>query len=161
MFADGYFSLSFAEALGLSVTIVSVYFVIVQLRETRLASQMEGMISLANFEASKRMEAKALTNLITSEEWEKLTAEESFALIKENEGYWDGALNYSEAYELIGNLAKSGALDINIAYEQFGWSLPSAYRQLEKAIDETRKEFGPELQANWEWLTIEFEKMSA
>ena len=161
MFADGYFSISFEAVLGFAITLVSVWFVVRQLNETRLASQMEGMISLANFEASKRREAKEFLRFTESEDWKKLTAEEAFSLVKENEEYWDGAYSLSEAYELIGNLVKSKALDINIAYQHFGWILPLTYRQLEKVTVEARKEFGPKLQENWEWLTIEFEKMDS
>ena len=48
MFADGYFSLSFAEAVGFVVTIVSVYLIVRQLNETKLASQMEGIMQLGD-----------------------------------------------------------------------------------------------------------------
>jgi hypothetical protein len=68
MFADGYFTLRFGEVLGLIVTIVSVYFVVKQLREAKLASQMEGMLGLSEIEAKKRREGQALESLVGSDE---------------------------------------------------------------------------------------------
>ena len=78
MFADGYFSISFEAVLGFAITLVSVWFVVRQLNETRLASQMEGMISLAIFEAGKRREGKEVLELTESEDWKKLSGEEAF-----------------------------------------------------------------------------------
>ena len=43
MFNEGYLSISFEALLGLTVTIVSVWLVVKQLRKTNLASQMEGL----------------------------------------------------------------------------------------------------------------------
>jgi hypothetical protein len=46
MFADGYFFISFEAVMGFAITLVSVWFVVKQLNETRLASQMEGLLTL-------------------------------------------------------------------------------------------------------------------
>ena len=46
MVSDGYFSISFEGILGFLVTLVSVGLIIKQLSEARLASQMEGYLTL-------------------------------------------------------------------------------------------------------------------
>ena len=161
MFADGYFSLSFAEVLGLLVTIASVYFVVKQLREAKLASQMEGVIAIQQMERKHIKSAKPLYELLETDEWQDLDGEEAYSMIKNTDAYWDGYLEYVATYGLLSNLVRAKAIDIHLAYEQWGFFVPSRWRALEKFTFMLREKMGtPTLNDNWEWLAIEFGKMS-
>ena len=161
MFAEGYFSLSFAEVIGFLVTIVSVYYLGRQLREAKLASQFEGMISLSQISADVYQQSQSLVDLIRSEEWKALTDDDAHALIQSNKDYQEGWHALSSFNELVGNMVKSGALDMRIAYEDQGYFLPASWRGLEKYARARRKELSVDaLFDNWEWLAKEFEKMN-
>ena len=161
MFADGYFSLSFAEVLGLLVTIVSVYFVVKQLREAKLASQMESVIALVEMGRKHMSSVKPLNELINSGEWQDLDGEEAHSVIMKTDAYWDGYLEYVSTYELLGGLVKTKAIDIRLANETWGIYVPSRWRALEKFTFMLReKEGDPTINDNWEWLASEFEKLN-
>lgn len=161
MFADGYFSLSFAELIGFAITIVSVWLVIRQLNETRLASQMEGAISLATMAADMEKQVKALVDFTLLEEWEKLDDEDAYAAISRNDEYMEGYLKHANIFGLTGGLVRAGALDLHVAEEQFGYFLPVRWRRFEKFTRVLRKKFGEEMNENWEWLALEFEKLQS
>jgi hypothetical protein len=161
MFAGGYFSLSFAEVVGLLVTIVSVYFVVKQLREAKLASQMEGVIAIQLMERKHIKSAKQLNELLETDEWQDLDGEEAHSMIKNTDAYWDGYLEYAATYGLLSGLVRAKAIDIHLAYEQWGFYVPSRWRTLEKFTYILREKLGNStINDNWEWLASEFEKLN-
>jgi hypothetical protein len=159
MITFGSLSISLAEVLGLIVTIVGVWFVVKQLNETRLASQMEGLIALMEIETNMEGEVSELREFTLKEEWDEVSDNEAFSLVMKNDNYRRGYLKYIKLYELIGVLVRTKALDERFAFEQFGQFLPMMWRRLERIVKGERQEEGLELIGeHWEWLTKRMEK---
>ena len=68
MFTDGYFSISFPEVLGLIVTVLGIWFVVQQLREAKLANQMEGLISLIEIEEESSQQTREIRDLVEQDD---------------------------------------------------------------------------------------------
>lgn len=158
MLNGGFLTITIGEVLGLIVTIVGIWLVVRQLNETRLASQMEGMISLSAMSIDMENDVKALREFTLLEEWEKLDDVEAYELIRGTDEFYQGYLKQATVYGLTGGLVREGALDIRVAAVQFGYFVPAMWRQFEKYTKMLRKEFGPHINENWEWLAMEFEK---
>jgi hypothetical protein len=155
-----FLSFRLVEILGIFTTIIGIWLIIRQLTESRLASQMEGAISLV--ERSDRLEGeiKDLLHMSGSEEWDGLDGEEAFSLIRENPIFSSAYLKMASFYGLVGGLVRARALDLGIASEQFGYFLPKRWRRFEKYTNELRKNLDEsQINEDWEWLAIEFEKM--
>ena len=161
MIGEGFLADNIIELAGLFVTIAGVWFVVQQLREAKLASQMEGVIAIQQMERKHIKSAKPLYELLETDEWQDLDGEEAYSMINNTDAYWDGYLEYVATYGLLGNLVRAKAIHIHLAYEQWGFFVPSRWRALEKFTFMLREKMGtPTLNDNWEWLAIEFGKMS-
>jgi hypothetical protein len=161
MFSDGYISFSFPEIVGTIVTIVGIWLVVKQLNETRLASQAETLISLVEKEGKLLGEYQYLIEYTNSDKYQKVNQVEANKLLDQDTELNTNYIRCSQLHELIGTLVKTGALDKSLAFEGFGYVLPMMFRRLEKFAKGNREAYGtPQLMENWEWLTIEFEKMS-
>ena len=164
MITDGFLNITVGEVLGLFVAIFGIYYVVKQLNETRLASQMEGMIALSAMskEMGSDTHVKALLKFIVLDEWEGLSGEEAFKLIKQSDVYPKGYGKLANVYGLIGGLCQSGALDIRVADREFGHYLPSEWRRLEKYTLMLRIDIGVNsINQDWEWAAKEFEKLDS
>ena len=154
MFIIGGIEISLAEVLGLLVTIGGVWLVVKQLNETRLASQMEGLIALMEIDANMEGEVSELRKFTLKEDWDEVNDNEAYSLVMENDRYRRGYLKYIKLYELVGLLVRTKALDERYAFEAFGQFLPMMWRRLEKIVRGERIEEGHELIGeHWEWLT--------
>ena len=81
MFNNDFLSISLVEIIGLLVTIIGIWLVVKQLNETRLASQMEGLLELTNLDLSNSDGLLALKELSSQEDWNTLSDEEAFARV--------------------------------------------------------------------------------
>jgi hypothetical protein len=161
MFADGYFSLSFAEMLGLLVTIVSVYFVVKQLREAKLASQMDGLLTLSNQFIDLYVERSKLIALTSTEKWEKMSKEEAYSTIFDDAELLDSYVKIGNTFDLLATLVSSRALEFKMSAKLFAHMAPYLFRRLEIVIQQDRvNDSEPAIFQNWEWLVIEYEKLS-
>jgi hypothetical protein len=162
MFASEIWFSSPADLLGLIVTAVGIWLVVKQLNETRLASQMEGILVLVNMAHKANSKSRPLVTLLRSEEWDAFTGEEAHAYMVENDELMEMVQSVSNVYESVGNLVKANALDIKIAYEEFSVDIPSTYRTFEKLIVFARMDAGaPEIADGFEWIANKFEKMNS
>jgi len=160
MFAEGFLSISLEGLIGLIVTVVGIWLVVQQLRETKLASQMDGLITPSEMHKNIREEVKPLQDFADSEEFKKLDGKEAFTMIESNEKYWIGLVRMSYMFTLIGNLVYTKSLDIRLADRSFGYVIPLNWRRLEKVIKWHRIEIENEnVNVWWEWLTNEFGKV--
>ena len=159
MFADGYFSISFPELVGTIVTIVGIWLVVKQLNETRLASQMEGMLALGERVVAIREHRNILFELVNLDEWNSLSAKEAHTRIYESKLHLDAYSSAMTLFELLGILVRRKALDKGLAYDFYGrvtfvwWNRLAKITQ-QRRIEENREEIGE----HWEWLAKEFEK---
>ena len=161
MFADGYFSLSFAEVLGLLVTIVSVYFVVHQLREAKIASQMEGIMQLGDRFSNIVPQIQIMNNLTSSTEWELMQKNNSHDLLFDGGDNQEALQSVGVFYEQLGMLVRTQTLDKNIAYQLFGDLAQKRWKSVEKAMEWQRRQLGVDgLADQWEWLAKEFDTMA-
>jgi hypothetical protein len=162
MFAEGFFSITVGEVLGIVVAIFGIYYVVRQLNEARLASQMEGMIALATMgnEMQHDKDVISLREFIALDEWTKLSGQEAFEVISNEKKYKRGYDKQVSVYELVGGLVKAGALDIRVADNAFGYYLPFFWNRLEKYTKTLQNEYGATINEHWEWAAKEFEKLN-
>ena len=160
MVEEQFLSFRMVEILGIFTTIVGIWLIIRQLTESRLASQMEGAISLADRSDRLEGEIKDLMHMASGEEWDGLDGEDVFSLIRENPKYGGAYLKMANLYGLVGGLVRARALDLHIADGGFGYFVPKRWRMFEKYRQELRRYLEePDINENWEWLAIEFEKL--
>lgn len=159
MFAEGYFSLSFAEVIGFVITIVSVWLVVRQLNETRLASQMEGLLALTEIDISG---SSALLELINLDDWNSLSEKDAYTRVYESETFRDDWIKTLTFFELLGVLVRRKVLDKGLAYDQYGKLVFIWWERLEKVVRQRRiEDKWEELGEHWEWLAFKFEKLDS
>lgn len=160
MFADGYFSFSFPEIVGTIVTITGIWLVVKQLNETRLASQMEGMLALVAKLDDIAEQRDTLLDLGSLDEWISLSDEEAYAKVYAQESYRVAYVRTKIFYELLGVLVYKKTLDKGLAYEFFGNTVMLWWKRLSKVMrQQDVRQDTKEMGRNWERLAIEFEKM--
>ena len=159
MIPENYFFLSFPDLLAIFVTIASVALIIRQLKEARLASQLEGFLELANQFSNIALPIEFVDSLSLSTEWQQLSGEEAYEFLIENEKNRVYFKKVGIFYEMTGALLKRGMLDYKIAMDTCGEIGASRWRTLEKAIYFHRKVQGEDsLYTQWEWLAENFSK---
>jgi hypothetical protein len=162
MISDGFFTVSFEAIIGFIITIAGIWLVVKQLNETRLATQTEGLIGLIEIEEGMVGKIEALEEYIDTEEWQALSDKEAYTRISENKEYLEGYSKVGRLYELIGVLVRNNALDLHMVAGHYGRVIPNHFRLLEKYIRERRQMIDiMSLAENWEWLTIEIERLDA
>lgn len=157
MFNEGYLAISFEALLGLIVTVVSVWLVVKQLRETKLASQMEGLLALADQLADVAELRETLVPAITSNDWDQLSDEEAHTRVYGSEAHKIAYKKTKNFYELIGVLVRRKALDRGLASDYFGNSIAIWWERLEKVTRQESKDLGYNVGSHWEWVAREFE----
>jgi len=160
MFSEGFFSISFEGLLGLAVTIVSVYFIVKQLRETKLATQMEGLLSVAEQLNEIADLRESLLEVVEQADWHILSNQEAHARVYQSETRKIAYKKTKNFYELVAVLVKGKSLDRNLASKYFGNSVAIWWRRLEKVTLHESDELNYNVAESWEWLALELEKMS-
>lgn len=160
MFAENFLSISLAEVLGLLVTMVGIWLVVKQLNETRLASQMEGLMTLMGQYQDLNKERTNLVNMALERKWNKLTPEEAFSTIFNDKNLLASYIKIGNLYDMIGSLIRFKAFDKVLGMRNFGPLILREFRAYEKVIevDRQRGPGGPMVFEDWEWLAKEVEK---
>ena len=161
MFSDGYFSISFAELIGFAVTVIGLWYVVKQLRETRMATQIQSVLAITELRHASMQEVSKLNSLVLNPEWNQLSDEEAHAKIVDSELYYAAWLKAHTYFEMVGVLVKRKSLSKDLAYDLIGsganfwWKrLGNVERQRRIVLNE------PSIGENWEWLATEFENYS-
>ena len=157
MFNNDFLSISLVEIIGLLVTIIGIWLVVKQLNETRLASQMEGLLELTNLDLSNSDGLLALKELSSQEDWNTLSDEEAFARVHNSKTSKKAWMETMTFFELLGVLGKRKALDKGLANDQFGRVVSIWWNRFEKVARQHRSNGNWDGYAeNWEWLANEF-----
>ena len=158
MFAEDFFSMSLEGLIGFLITLISVYLIVRQLQESRLASQMEGYLEIIGRVSDISESIDFIDDLGISKQWEEFKAVEAFEYLVKNEKYRNHYRKLGVLYEGVAALLHRGILDERLAFETFGAMSVKRYQTLKKAIEAHRASLDePTLYENWEWMAKEFE----
>ena len=157
MFADVNLSNNIFEILGLLVTIVGIWLVVSQLRESRLSTQLSGFLELSSQFTGIAASIEFVDDLSVSEEWKSFDGSQAFAYLTEDVETRKMYKHVAAFYETLSALVKRGALDYQLIAETYGGIGARRWRTLEKAVTVHRKALSsPGLYENWEWFAKEF-----
>lgn len=158
MFADGFLANNIFEILGLIVTIGGIWLVVKQLNETRLATQMEGMLVLGEKFAASINDASILRELFELEEWKGLSDREAHNRVYDSKALANAYNKVLSLFELIGVLVRRKTLDRELAFDYYGSVASGWWNYLEKITRQRRIENNSEsIGEHWEWLAKQFE----
>lgn len=157
MFNNSYFTLSFEGLLGLVVTIISVWVVVRQLREAKLASQMEGLLMLVEQLGSLADQRETLLEIVGTKDWDSLDDEEAHGRVYASETHKLAYKKTKNFYELVAVLVKRRSLDKGMAADYFGNSIGIWWQRLEKITQHESEVLGYDVGALWKWLAREIE----
>jgi hypothetical protein len=143
----------------LVVTGFGALLIVRQLKEARLASQMEGLIVLQNRYREVLDKSFPLIDMTDSPDWAQLSEKEKAAQLEKTEELKVLWRSIASHYELVAALVRSGSLDKKAAFDLDGILIVNWYKRLEPIIEARRLLVGPELFAHFEWLADEFRKM--
>jgi hypothetical protein len=152
MLDSKYIALSFEGLIGLVVTIISVWLVVRQLREAKLASQMEGLLLLVEQLAVLADQRESLMEFVSHQDWASLTDEEAHARVYASEEHKIAYKKTKNFYEVVAVLVKRKALDKGMAADYFGKSVGIWHQRLLKITQHESKMLGYDVGAQWEWL---------
>ncbi len=161
MITDAYFSFSFADLVGTVVTILGIWLVVQQLRETKLASQMEGILMLQDHWERIINDRSLMLKMTTqSDKWDSLSAKEAYRAVFENKEVNDSFIRVANFFDGIGMLVMAKALDKKLAYQVYSLILSPLFDEFEKVIIFDRKvQNNSRIFESWEWMRDEFRKM--
>jgi len=152
-FSDSFFVLSFSDLIGFLVTIISVILIIKQLADSRLATQMEGFLTISDRFAEITQAIDFVDKLSLSKEWEDFNGEEAYQHLIENKDRKENFMQVGAFYEVVSALLHRRALDRALAANTFGHFGAIRWLTLEKAIVYQRDLFGEKaLYDQWEWM---------
>ena len=117
MFPEGFFSIGFAELIGFAITSVSVWLIVRQLTDARLASQMEGMLALGDHDIELSLPRKLIESIITSDTWKGFDGKQAYEHIYGNENTLEAYYDVLSFFERLGILVRRKALDKGIAFD--------------------------------------------
>ena len=149
------------EILGLLVTMAGIWFVVQQLRESKLASQMEGILMLQDH-WERIIEDRGLLweMTIQNDDWDSLSAKKAYREVYKNKDVNDSFIRVANFFDTVGNLVISKSLDKELAYRQYCLVLSPLFDKFEKVILLDRKvQKNPRIFDNWEWMRREFKRM--
>ena len=159
MFADDYFSFSFAEMVGTLVTIVGIWLVVSQLRQSRIAAQMEGILEISSWFNEIGPALDFVDDLGSSNKWNGLDGTQAYDFLTKSKSSRRLYREIVVFYESLATLVRSGILNRKLAYNNFGPMSIKRWKTLEKAIIINRKIVGEEsLYKDWDWMAGDFEK---
>lgn len=158
MFASEIWFTSPADLLGLLVTVVGIWFVVKQLNETRLASQMEGLLQLQMIYKEVYLDKNIMYEFMDKHKWSTLSDSEAYKLAAKTKSIDESWANILNFYDTLGLLVKSKALDYGIARDSYAGAVVKWWGFLGPVIEQDREDTGEIFLAeNWEWLAKEFE----
>jgi hypothetical protein len=159
MFADGFLSITLEGMLGLLVTAVGIWFVVQQLREAKLAAQMDGVLSLTDRFMDMTDDISLVDELALDKDWAQLSGRKAYSRYNSNKVLKSAIINLSKFYELVAVLVQSGALDISFAEKLYGELVARRWHLVRNVVYAIREEFANSfISSEWEWLALEFEK---
>ena len=158
MISNAYISLSFEGMLGLAVTVISVWLVVRQLREAKVASQMEGILALGDrFDGIVGHNVR-LFELAHSQRWKDADNETAFEIIYESKENQDAFFKVASFYETVAVLIRRKVLDEQLAFDGWGDMVGIRWRWMEKFVLAQRAKTGNEgYWQHWEWLADRFD----
>ena len=157
MFADGFLSITLEGMLGLLVTAVGIWFVVQQLREAKLAAQMEGVLSLTDRFIEMTDDINLVDALALDKDWAQLSGGEAYSRFNSNKGLETAITKVVKFYELVSVLVQTGALDKALAYKLYGELVTRRWNLVRTVISEVREEMAMKgVAEEWEWLAMEF-----
>ena len=157
MIADGFSSISLESLIGFIITLISVYLIVRQLQESRLASQMEGYLEIIGRVSEISESIDFIDDLGISKKWINFNADEAYDYLVKNKKIRDHYRKIGILYEGVSALLRRGILDEQLAFETFGAMSVKRFETLKKAIDAHRMSLGePTLYENWEWMAKKF-----
>ena len=161
MFADGFLSAYMFEILGLLVTIAGIWFVVQQLRESKLASQMEGILMLQDHWERIIEDRGLLWDMtMTNDDWDTYSAKMAYKAVYDDKDVRDSFLRVANFFDTIGTLVIGKSLDKKLAYHQYNLVLCPLYDKFEIVLSVDRKaQKNARIFENWEWIRKEFKKM--
>ena len=158
MFADGFIAEHIFEILGLLVTVGGVWLVVKQLNETRLASQMEGILALGD-----RFDGIVEHNIILFElsqttPWKEANNSKAHKIIFESKRNREAFFKVTSFYEALAVLVRRRVVDKQLAIDNWGDMVGKRWTWIEKAVLEHRRSLENEkFSQHWEWMAKEFE----
>lgn len=158
MLDNGYFTLSFEGMLGLFVTVFSVWLVIRQLREAKVASQMEGILALGDRFDGIVEHNDRLFELAKSQRWKEADNEKAFEINYESKKNREAFFKVASFYETLAVLVRRKVLNQRLAFDGWGDMVAIRWQWMEKAVLAQRVATGNEKYwQHWEWLAQKFE----
>lgn len=162
MFGEGFWALTLEGLVGLLITAIGIWLVVKQLTETKLATQMEGLMVLGQLDVENAAHWAALINMSDNNEWDMLSPDAKYKRLY-------SSLHLAEAFdaaytffELMGSVVYTKALSMTMVQRMYGWSVNSWWERLGQVVIHRRKVIGnQELGANWEWLAREFQERNS
>ena len=162
MFGEGYLSNNLFEIVGLLVTILGIWFVVRQLREGKLSSQMEAMMGLREMISDYSGSEQIILDLFASDDWNSISDKEAHKRIVSSESTleaWNEITSFMELYSL---LVRKSALDESLAFAFNGKFVSLWWSRLERIVYQERTSMNwSGLLENWEWLARRFEGRNA
>lgn len=158
MFGEGFMYLTLEGLIGFAITAVGIWLIVKQLREAKLASQMEGALSLQDRYIEITEDINILAQITGDERWQNLKGEEARKKLFDDEKVRDSMHKVGKFYELLSVLVQTGAQDKTIAKKLYGGMVILRWKLVEEAMYAEREKWGvPGWGAEWEWLAKEFE----
>lgn len=160
MIGEIFLSVTLGEILGLVVTVVGIWLIVMQLNGERLASQMTGMLTLLDHWReiiADRQKVLAMTS--RDGDWDKLNAKDAYKSIFRNSEATNSFIRVANFFDTVGLLVRSKALDKRLAFRGWGIFLTRMYDQFEKVIlFDRRAQNNHTIYEDWEWLAGEYKK---
>lgn len=158
MFSENFISITLADVLGLLVTSIGIWLVVRQLTESKLASQMEGMLTLGDRFDGLLEHIILIFELTQSERWQQADSDEAYKIIYETKKNREAFFKIGSFYELLAVLVRRKVLDEQLPYDTYGDLVAKRWHSIEKAISAHRVAQGTDgYWEQWEWLALRFE----
>ena len=129
----------------LVVTLLGAILIVKQLREARLASQMEALMELDEKNKEVLEAFFVLSTFMEKETWSNLSTQEKAKRLEANEDTKRAWRTIASYCELIALSIPSKSLSSKLAYDFDGDLVVNAYRTLEPAIEYRGNIVGPSL----------------
>ena len=157
MFGDGYFSISFEGLTGIIVTILGIWLVVRQLRETKQANQLLGLMALGEMDVTNGRNRSLLLEQAANEDWYSISDKEAHDRIFGNVKLAEAGDSVFSNMELVGMMVRKNLLHEKLAYGLFGKTVWIWWDRFGMVLRHRRTEIGwDQFMGNWEWLAKRF-----
>ena len=156
--SEDFLSITLSDVLGLVVTLFGIWLVVRQLREAKVASQMEGILALGDRFDGIVGHNVHLFELAHSQRWKDADNETAFEIIYESKENQDAFFKVASFYETVAVLIRRKVLDEQLAFDGWGDMVGIRWQWMEKFVLAQRDKTGNEgYWQHWEWLADRFE----